>query len=309
VLIIAIQHEQTVAEKNLGRKRNAFRPHRHGGDGCELRQTVSVTINLELDGHIFFERSILADEGARSQIALRLIQIGIEGIFFVEGACFPRGNLLEYKRGLALVAPPAERADGVTEAGAWLYSSKLAPSKPRTSTKKVLKRNIEIKARVKDLEETRRVAQSLGPHQPEVVIHQEDIFFGVPAGRLKLRTINQTQRSELIFYQRANETGPKCSSYVLFPVRNPAMMRRRLDEAYGIRGIVRKCRMLLIVGITRIHLDEVEGLGNFVELEVVLPPEGFEQEGARTAREIMRQLNIDDTSLISGAYADLLALC
>jgi len=168
-----------------------------------------------------------------------------------------------------------------------------------------LNRNIEIKARVDNLEETKRLARSLTPKLAPELLIQEDIFFGVLTGRLKLRTINQT-RSELIYYERADETGPKRSSYILFPVANPALMRQRLDEAYGIRGIVRKRRTLLIVGITRIHLDEVEGLGNFVELEVVLPPGGSEQDGVRIAHEIMRQLQIEESALVSGAYANLL---
>jgi adenylate cyclase class IV len=168
-----------------------------------------------------------------------------------------------------------------------------------------MKRNIEIKARAHDLPQTLLLAQALSPSSQPQVLLQEDVFFGVPSGRLKLRTINQC-RSELIFYDRTDQTGPKCSSYILFPVANPVLMRQRLDHAYGIRGTVRKRRTLLIVGITRIHLDEVEGLGNFVELEVVLPPDASEQEGVRTARELMRQLKIDDACLLPGAYADFL---
>lgn len=168
-----------------------------------------------------------------------------------------------------------------------------------------MNRNIEIKARARDLTETLLLAQALSSSNPEMLF-QEDVFFGVPAGRLKLRTINNTC-SELIFYDRADEAGPKMSSYIRFPVSNAAVMRQQLDNAFGIRGIVRKRRTLLIVGITRVHLDEIEGLGNFVELEVVLPAEGFAEQGMQIAHELMRKLNVDDASLVPGAYIDLLA--
>ncbi|HEX4052797.1 MAG TPA: class IV adenylate cyclase [Tepidisphaeraceae bacterium] len=168
-----------------------------------------------------------------------------------------------------------------------------------------MNRNIEIKARAHDLTETLRLAQALSSSHSEALF-QEDVFFGVPAGRLKLRTINHT-RSELIFYDRADETGPKCSNYIRFPVSDAVIMRRQLESAFGIRGIVRKSRRLFIVGTTRVHLDEVQELGDFVELEVVLPPDGSAEAAVSTAREIMRKLKVDDASLVAGAYIDLLA--
>jgi adenylate cyclase class IV len=61
----------------------------------------------------------------------------------------------------------------------------------------------------------------------------------------------------------------------------------------------------VMVGITRVHLDEVEGLGDFIELEVVLPADGSVEEGTRIARELMRKLKVDDASLLAGAYIDL----
>ncbi|MGD0463788.1 MAG: class IV adenylate cyclase [Tepidisphaeraceae bacterium] len=168
----------------------------------------------------------------------------------------------------------------------------------------MVNRNIEIKARAKDLKETLRLARALSDSPPLALV-QEDVFFNAPAGRLKLRTIND-ESSELIYYERSNETGPKTSGYIRAAVPDPRLMRELLGRAYGVRGIVRKRRTLCLVGITRVHLDEVEGLGNFVELEVVLPEDGSAEEGVRIAREIMRKLHVDDSSLVGGAYIDLL---
>ncbi len=134
---------------------------------------------------------------------------------------------------------------------------------------------------------------------------QEDVFFNASTGRLKLRAIDG-ESSELIYYERPNETGPKSCRYVRAAVPEPELMRDLLSRAYGIRGIVRKRRTLCLVGQTRIHLDEVEGLGDFVELEVVLAPGGSEDEGVRIARELMRRLQVDDGSLVAEAYIDLL---
>ncbi len=166
-----------------------------------------------------------------------------------------------------------------------------------------MNRNIEIKARANNLKETLLLARGLSDSPPQVLV-QEDVFFNSPSGRLKLRTINGAS-SELIYYERSNETGPKSSDYILAPVADPQLMRQVLASAYGIRGIVRKRRTLVMVGITRVHLDEVEGLGDFIELEVVLPADGSVEEGTRIARELMRKLKVDDASLLAGAYIDL----
>lgn len=168
-----------------------------------------------------------------------------------------------------------------------------------------MNRNVEIKARAHDLRATLLLAQALSSSNPEIFL-QEDVFFGVPAGRLKLRTINNSC-SELIFYDRADEARPKTSKYIRFPISDAVAMRRHLDSAFGIRGIVRKRRTLIMVGITRVHLDEVEGLGDFVELEVAVPADGSEEQGGWIAHDLMRKLQLDDTCLVAGAYIDLLA--
>jgi len=77
-------------------------------------------------------------------------------------------------------------------------------------------------------------------------------------------------KGELIYYERADQEGPKHSEYHLARTHDPENLKTVLSMAFGIRGVVVKSRYLFMVGQTRIHLDDVEGLGQFIELEVVL---------------------------------------
>ena len=150
----------------------------------------------------------------------------------------------------------------------------------------------------------RRVAAIATEGPTEIM--QDDTFFRCEAGRLKLRMFS-AQSGELIFYRRANQHGPKESFYVRSPTSAPGTLRESLSLAYGQVGRVRKQRVLYLVGRTRVHLDKVEGLGHFLELEVVLTDGEPAQVGAREAEELMRKLGVEPSQLIDGAYIDLLA--
>jgi predicted adenylyl cyclase CyaB len=136
-------------------------------------------------------------------------------------------------------------------------------------------------------------------------IVQDDTFFPCTRGRLKLRDFLDGS-GELIFYKRANESGPKESFYVRSPTSSPDSLRESLSLAYGRLGRVEKHRTLFLIGRTRLHLDRVANLGNFLELEVVLRDGESAEEGAREAAELMRALNIRTQQLIDCAYIDLL---
>jgi adenylate cyclase len=166
-------------------------------------------------------------------------------------------------------------------------------------------RNIEIKARIDDFDATRRRAAEIADEGP-IEIAQDDTFFPCNAGRLKLRVLAE-DRGELIFYRRADETGPKESSYRICPTAAPEVLRETLAAAYGTAGRVRKRRTLFLAGRTRIHLDEVEGLGDFLELEVVLEEGEPAERGGDEAHRLMDALGVDRSRLVSGAYVDLLA--
>ena len=164
-------------------------------------------------------------------------------------------------------------------------------------------RNVEIKARVEDpsalLARVSAIAER-GPFE----IRQDDTFFACPNGRLKLRELAPSE-GQLIFYERADSAGPKVSTYFISPTSEPATLRHALASALGVTGRIRKRRLLFLTGPTRIHLDEVEGLGHFIELEVVLADDESVEAGERVAYGLMHQLGILPRSLLTGAYVDL----
>jgi predicted adenylyl cyclase CyaB len=165
-------------------------------------------------------------------------------------------------------------------------------------------RNIEIKAHVADLDALAARTAAIADSGP-VPIAQDDTFFRCDSGRLKLRAFEDGS-AELIFYQRADQGGPKQSSYRLAPVAAPDALRETLTLAYGQAGRVVKQRTLYLVGRTRVHLDRVAGLGDFMELEVVLSDDETPEAGVREARALMRSLGIADRDLVERAYVDLL---
>lgn len=165
-------------------------------------------------------------------------------------------------------------------------------------------RNVEIKARIRNLHAIEERVRALSP-APTAVLHQEDIFFRTRDGRFKLRAFSPSE-GELIHYERENDTGPRLSRYVTSPTADPSGLQEVLARACGILGVVRKTRILYIVGRTRIHLDRVEGLGDFIELEVMLSEEESIDDGVIVATELMDRLGITKEDLIDRAYIDLL---
>ena len=164
-------------------------------------------------------------------------------------------------------------------------------------------RNIEIKARIASVEDFLPRARALADAAP-VAIEQHDTFYGVARGRLKLRRFGDGS-AELIHYHRADVVDAKASDYVRVPVADPDALHRALDRACGATGEVRKRRLLLLVGQTRIHLDRVVGLGDFMELEVVLRDGQSDADGSAAAEALMRELGLAEAPRIAGAYADL----
>jgi len=165
-------------------------------------------------------------------------------------------------------------------------------------------RNVEIKARVHNFEALRLRAADLADG-PVEVIEQLDTFYITPRGRLKLRVL-APDRCELIQYTRADDSTAKISTYEIVRSDDPASFSRILESALPIRGVVTKTRHLYLIGPTRVHLDEVEGLGTFMELEVVLSKSQTTEYGATIADDLMAKLGIQKEDLISGAYIDLL---
>jgi len=165
-------------------------------------------------------------------------------------------------------------------------------------------RNIEIKARVKDVDVLRRRMEALSEAAAEV-LDQSDTFFAAPNGRLKLRVLSP-DACELIYYERPDRRGAKESRYILVRSEASDPLLQILTAVLDVRGVVNKRRFLYRMGRTRIHLDAVEGLGVFMELEVMLDDDQSLEEGIAIAEDLMQELGIEDADRISGAYIDLL---
>ena len=136
-------------------------------------------------------------------------------------------------------------------------------------------------------------------------IVQDDSFFRCETGRLKLRRFSDDS-GELIYYRRPDRQAPKESFYLRSPTTEPLAMIESLTLAYRKRGRIKKRRTLFLVGRTRVHLDVVEQLGDFLELEVVLEKSEPPESGIHETRQLMHRLGIQRAQLVEGAYIDLL---
>ncbi|XP_071563844.1 uncharacterized protein [Temnothorax nylanderi] len=171
-------------------------------------------------------------------------------------------------------------------------------------------RNIDVKAVIRDIERTIAKATELS-ETPEIKIEQHDTFFKAKDGRLKLRKFKVgviDGAAELILYKRPDVLGPKLSTYDKVELNADIVesITNILSQAMGVLGIVKKTRLLYIVGQTRIHIDKVDGLGDFIELEVVLKEDQDVEEARDIADNLMQKLFIKEDDLIAEAYVDLL---
>ncbi|HTE20403.1 MAG TPA: class IV adenylate cyclase [Armatimonadota bacterium] len=164
-------------------------------------------------------------------------------------------------------------------------------------------RNIELKCRCSDLGAARTRAERLGARDAGF-LHQRDVFFPAPDGRLKLRDFGDGT-GELIAYRRADSEAAVGSDYVLFRTDEAAVLEAVLRHALGQRGSVTKRRQLYLFRNTRIHLDEVEGLGTFVELETVITGQ-TEAEAHAELEEVAAALELQAEDRVAQAYVDLM---
>ena len=167
-------------------------------------------------------------------------------------------------------------------------------------------RNIELKARCSDLAPARAASVALGA-EPRDRMRQVDTYFAVPTGRLKLREIERDAgaSAELIAYARPDATDARASDYRVVPVPDPAALKAALAETVGVRGVVAKRREVLVWRNVRIHLDDVRGVGTFVEFEAVVGPDHGEAESAANLRAAAGALGIGEGDAVAGSYIDL----
>jgi homotetrameric cytidine deaminase len=165
-------------------------------------------------------------------------------------------------------------------------------------------RNVELKARDPDPARTLALALEAGAEDLGEIT-QRDTYFSGARERLKLRE-QEPGESELIAYGRPDETQARVSEYRRVPVGDAQALREALDAGLGTLVVVDKRRRLLLWDGVRIHLDEVDGLGSFLELEAV-GPEGSDLSAERDKVERLRgELRVDDGNLVATGYSDLL---
>jgi homotetrameric cytidine deaminase len=165
-------------------------------------------------------------------------------------------------------------------------------------------RNVELKARDPDPARTLELALALGAGD-EGEITQRDTYFGASRARVKLR--EQTPGDdELIAYRRPDDDQARVSEYLRVAVPDAAALKEALDAAYGTRVVVAKRRRLLLWEGVRIHLDEVDGLGTYMELEALAPSDDDVDPARAKVARLRDELQIEDANLVSGSYSDLL---
>ncbi|MGA3286401.1 MAG: class IV adenylate cyclase [Bacteroidota bacterium] len=162
--------------------------------------------------------------------------------------------------------------------------------------------NLELKARISSMSEAVRAARSL--HMcSKGILHQRDVYYNVPHGRLKLRIIN-TCAAELIYYNRPDKKGHRYSDYCVLPVSNPKLTNALCTAAFSQKVVVEKKRRLYLYKNARIHLDDVRGLGAFIEFEVLV------KYGKRQAQTLLKflsaQFEIKRSATVAVSYSDLL---
>lgn len=165
------------------------------------------------------------------------------------------------------------------------------------------RRNVELKARDRDPEATLAAALRHGAAD-QGVLRQKDTYFAAREGRLKLR--EEDGGATLIAYARADEATARTSAYHLVAVPDPRALTAALEASLGTVVVVEKFRRLLLWEDVRIHLDSVEGLGTWVELEAVAPAGSDLGDEHRKVAELRSVLGMEDEDVVAQGYAAML---
>lgn len=162
-------------------------------------------------------------------------------------------------------------------------------------------RNVEFKAELKDLPLARSICRAIGA-MPISTMRQTDTYFKLPAGKLKKREI-VGEPTEYIFYQRPDGTRPRVSNFTIYS-ENEAITRFGA-EPLPVWVVVKKTRELWMIGNVRIHLDEVDGLGTFLEFEALVTSLQPEKRCQDIVAAMRRELQPALGEPVSHGYSDL----
>lgn len=172
----------------------------------------------------------------------------------------------------------------------------------------MMRRNMELKARYPDLERAARIVESLGAEFGGA-LQQLDTYFNSRHGRLKLRQTDSHEEAQLIWYEREESAGICASNYMVTVIREPPILKEALQRSVGILAEVRKLREFYVWENVRIHLDDVEGLGRFIELQAVLFEGEDDADGRRKVQNLCHHLQIEPGAYVAESYATLVDSC
>ena len=164
--------------------------------------------------------------------------------------------------------------------------------------------NIEIKARCADPDFMRKY---LLDHKAEFrgTDEQTDTYFNVPHGRLKLR--EGKIENNLIYYERSNQAGPKGSAFNLVKVEDASGLKEVLAKSVGVKVVVKKLREIYYIGNVKFHIDQVPGLGSFMEIEAGnILADLSEDQLKQQCDHYMKELGVQSTDLVDRSYSDML---
>jgi adenylate cyclase class 2 len=164
--------------------------------------------------------------------------------------------------------------------------------------------NIEIKAKSLELDKVRDILKSKNADF-KGIDHQVDTYFKVNSGRLKLREGNI--ENHLIYYEREDKSGPKKSLVLLYKYNPDQNLKEILTRSLGILAVVNKHREIYFIDNVKFHLDNVKGLGNFVEIEAIDEDGSIGSEKLhKQCKHYLKLLNILKEDLLENSYSDLI---
>lgn len=164
--------------------------------------------------------------------------------------------------------------------------------------------NVEIKAKCNNASSIRKYLLDNNADF-KGVDEQTDTYFNVQHGRLKLREGNI--ENNLIFYERTNQAGPKNSHFNLVKVENAKGLKEALQKSIGIKVIVQKRREIYYIANVKFHIDEVPGLGSFVEIEAGnILADLSQQQLNEQCNFYLQEFGINEEDLIEVSYSDML---
>lgn len=167
-------------------------------------------------------------------------------------------------------------------------------------------KNIELKIKVKNFKTIEKPLKLLGAIK-HGVLNQKDTYLNCSKGRFKMRETNN-KIFELIYYKRLDKMTNKLSKYSIVSLDRTRFKQLEviLETSIGIKAVVLKSRILWLFKNTRIHLDDVKGLGKFLELETVLK-KIKKPEGEKECLEICKLLELNEFQKIKESYSDFLS--